>query len=134
MELHEELFNVASLLFAAMPGEFPTPDAVRVRLEVTAKSKDARDVLNAPPLESWVVRLLADGMDGDAVLHRLFDKQLLAKQPFDEAKYIAWIVSSNRIGPDAIELDVIGSGYWMDALLETEAYSSNAKSDCVLAE
>ncbi len=132
MSLHERLFHVGSLLYAAQPQSFPDPDAVQVKLEVVANNGVAKDILSRPLSESFLTRLLADGMDDDSTLHRLFDEQLAGKA-FAEADSIVWIVNSEANGVHAIKLDVISSGYWLDALREAKSYESSAHPD-TLAE
>ena len=128
MALHEQLFNIGSLLYAAFPRVVPTPDAVQVTLSVTATNEDAESLIVRPLTESLVVRLLADGMDRSAVLHRLFDEQL-AGRTFPEAESIVWTVTCRATGPHAAEVDVISSGYWLDPLRGVRAFESNARPD-----
>lgn len=128
MALHEQMFNIGSLLFAAFPRSFPEPDAVRVVLEVVAINEAARETLADPLPESLLVRLLADGMEAGSVLHRLFDQQLEG-QSFPEADSIVWIVQAETIAAGTLKIDVISSGYWLDALRDTEAYESTAHAD-----
>jgi hypothetical protein len=128
MTLHEQLFNVGSLLFAAFPTRFPESDAVCVALHITAGNELAEEVLSQPLSESFLVRLLADGMDQDAVLHRLFDEQL-AGQSFPEADCIVWVVRTEAIDANTLKADIISSGYWLDSLRKTRSYRSGAYSD-----
>ena len=128
MTLHEQLFNVGSLLFAAFPTLFPEPDAVCVSLQITAGNELAEEVLSQPLSESFLVRLLADGMDQGAVLHRLFDEQL-AGQSFPEADSIVWIVRTEAIDANAVKAEIISSGYWLDSLRNTRSYQSSAYGD-----
>lgn len=127
-DFHERLFNVGSLLFAAMPKVFPEPDAVRVRLKVTAMDAASRQLLTAAPDESFLVRLLADGMDDHAVLHRLYGEQL-AGRSFPNADDIVWILRTEAVNADAMMIEVIGSGYWLDPLGQTKSYESRAYAD-----
>jgi hypothetical protein len=88
----------------------------------------ARDMLAAPLPESLVVRLLAEGMDETAALRRRFDEQL-AGAPFPEAEHIVWTAITEP-GPDgATKLQAVSSGYWLDALRETERWESTARGD-----
>jgi hypothetical protein len=128
MTLHEAMFNVGSLLYAAFPNIFPEPDAVRVRLSVIAANEKAWENLSTNLNESLLVRLLADGMDKSAVLHRRFGEQL-AEDSFPEAETIIWTISSKPVGERQIEIEAISSGYWLDALRETRAYESDAWAD-----
>ncbi len=125
---HERLFTVGSLLYQAFPKAFPKPDAVRVKLEVTATNAPAKKLLTAPPGESFVVRLLADGMDDHAVLHRLYGDQLRG-QSFPEAAEVVWIVRTEAVSDDVMGIEVISSGYWLDALQGTKTYESSAYAD-----
>ena len=70
--LHERMFKAGSLLYQAFPSAFPKPDAVRVVLEIKAENTNSSKLLTTSLNESFLVRLLADGMDDHAVLHRLY--------------------------------------------------------------
>ncbi len=128
MSLHERMFKVGSLLYAAFPQSFPEPDAVRVKLEVVAANAVGKESLAHSLNESFLVRLLADGMDGGSVLHRLFDEQLAGKS-FPEADTIVWIVRTETMNPDTVQIDVTSSGYWLDSLRDTKSYESAAYAD-----
>lgn len=130
--LHERLFNSGSLLYAAFPRVFPKPDAVRVQLEVSTAEPAARALLNGALDESFLVRLLADGMDDRAILHRLYGDQLKGKS-FPNADEVVWIVRTEAISADIMRLEVISSGYWLDALEDTDSYDSAAYADSVQA-
>ncbi len=125
---HERLFNVGSLLYSAMPRTFPKPDAVHARLEVTASNAASRELLTDSPNESFLVRLLADGMDDHAVLHRMYGGQL-AGNSFPNADEIVWIVRTEAAAEDVWMMEVISSGYWLDALEGTKSYESSAYAD-----
>jgi hypothetical protein len=126
--LHERMFNAGSLLYAAFPQDFPKPDAVHVRLEVTAENATAKELLTASPNESFLARLLADGMDNHAVLNRMYGKELTGKS-FPNADEIVWIVRTEALSEAAMRIEIISSGYWLDALENTEHYESNAYAD-----
>lgn len=130
--LHERLFNSGSLLYAAFPRVFPKPDAVRVQLEVSTAEPAARALLNGALDESFLVRLLADGMDDRAILHRLYGDQLKGKS-FPNADEVVWIVRTEAISADIMRLELISSGYWLDALEDTDSYDSAAYADSVQA-
>lgn len=122
---HEDFFHAGSLLFEAFPREFPTPDAVRIQLEVQAQNAAGNEILSHPVQEPLVVRLLADGMPETAVLHRLFDDQLTGG-PFPEAESILWIMHQEMLDKTTLRLEVISSGYWLDPLKDVDAYVSDA--------
>lgn len=128
MPLHERFFHVGGLLYQAFPSVVPVPDAVEVRLAVTAKDHEGARLLEAPLHETLIVRLLADGMPDDAPLNRLFGEAVRGK-PFPEAESIVWIVNSEPLEAGGVGLQVIGSGYWFDALRETKSFTSAARPD-----
>lgn len=41
-KMHESFFNIGSLLYSAMPKEFPKPDAVLISLNIKAKNETAK--------------------------------------------------------------------------------------------
>lgn len=130
--LHEKFFNSGSLLYEAFPQVFPTPDAVRVELEVTPKNSPAEQLLSPPLNESFLARLLADGMDSHAPLHRLYGDELEGTS-FPNAAEVVWIVDTEVQDNSVTKIDVVGSGYWLDALAETKSYESHAYRDTAKA-
>jgi hypothetical protein len=130
MALHEQLFNVASLLYMAFPRTFSEPDAVRVRVKIVASSETGRTVLQDWLNESFLVRLLAAGMEEDAALNRLFERQLKG-DTFPEAEWIIWVFECvEKIG-DAQVVELISSGSWLDPLRTTKSYTARAFPDKV---
>jgi hypothetical protein len=125
---HERLFNVASLLFAAFPRIFPKPDAVRICLEIKPENEAAKQQMSASLHESFLIRLLADGMDNHSVVHRMYHEQLEGKS-FPDADQLVWTARPESITDDTMRLEIISSGYWLDALEETRSYDSNAYAD-----
>lgn len=126
--LHERFFNAGSLLYAAFPRVFPEPDAVHIAFTVTALNVGARQLLTGTLDETFLVRLLADGMDDDAVLHRMYGAELRGTS-FPNAAEIVWIVRADKTGEDSMDIEVISSGYWLDALGRTKTYESTAYAD-----
>jgi len=125
MELHRGMFAVASLLVQVNEQQFPTPDAVRVTLQVECSAEQA-DTLHRSLDPTRVLRMLSIGMDDDAVLKRLFHEQLDGGD-FPEAASIVWDVASTT-NSAGVELTVISSGYWLDGLRETEGFVWDANS------
>ncbi len=128
LALHEQMFYIGSLLYQAAPSRFPEPDAVRVELEVQAINKLAAEMLEQALHESLLVRLLADGMTETDILWRMFSEQLRGER-FPEADKIVWIVTQTPRPEGGMNVTLISSGYWLDALRETKAYRSNAYPD-----
>ncbi len=131
ISLHESLFSVGSLLYAAFPQKFYTPNAVQITLEIKATNPAASEILATPLHESLLVRILADGMKDSAVLHRLFDDQL-AGNHFPESNSIVWIVTpiENRSDNSASKvIQIISSCHWLAALENVDSYKSTATPD-----
>ena len=93
-----------------------------------AAGAGAKQLLKNVDNESFLVRLLADGMDDHAILHRLYGDQLSGKS-FPNAAEIVWTVRAEPAGEDTVKLEVISSGYWLDALERTKNYESAAYPD-----
>jgi len=128
MPLHERLFHVGSFFYQAFPQLAPVPDAARVHLEVRARNDEGERTLAGRLHESFLVRLLADGMPESAALHRLFGEAVRGA-PFPEAESIVWILNSERVDARTLRLFAIGAGQWLDPLRETKSYGSEAHAD-----
>lgn len=126
--LHERMFNAGSLLYAAFPQSFPKPDAVHTVINVVARNEAAKALLVSSPSEPFLVRLLADGMENHAILHRFYGKEL-AKSPFSNASEVVWIVRTEATDENTMRMEIISSGYWLDALEDTDTYASSAFAD-----
>lgn len=131
--LHEQFFHVGNLIYGAFPREMDEPDAVRLIVEITGKNQEAKEILASPLHESFVVRLLADGMDDSSILHRLFDEQLAGKS-FPEADSIIWMIKPvSASAEDQVSIEVYSSCHWLDALNGVEKFESSAVPDKVPA-
>jgi hypothetical protein len=129
IELHEELFNVACMLFWSFPRKFQEPDIVRVRLKVTAQSSSSAKELKQPSA-AFIARLLNDGMDEHNTIYRLFHDNL-ASTSFKEAEHIIWKFESG--GFDEINqsntITIHTSWNWVDELRGVNQYESSAYLD-----
>jgi hypothetical protein len=126
---HEAFFNVGSLLYKAFPSVFPKTDAVRMSFEVSGSNEKSKTVLKKPLNESFVIRLLADGMDNGSSLHRMYDDQLSGTH-FKEAQHIIWTVEEAPAGVGENKvLTVTSSGFWLDPLEHIENFESSAYAD-----
>jgi hypothetical protein len=133
LSLHEDLFHVVSLMYQAYPSEYFEPDAVKLSLEIVGKNESAKELFAKPLDESLLVRMLADGMNTESILHRLFDDQL-ASNSFPEASSIVWIVNPISIVDNVVTLEVISSAHWFDVLQDVDSFESHAMPDRTVAE
>ena len=129
--LHERLFNVGSLLYMAFPRSFPKPDAVSIKIEITAENEPAKKLLAGALDESFLLRLISGGMDEHSLLHRMFEDHLKGPS-FYEASNIVWIVNSDSMDNDKRNVEIISSGCWLDPLEHINTFKSAAYSDACL--
>ena len=133
LHCHEPIFNAQVLLHEAFPADYPAPDVVRVSVRIEAVSAEGKSLLRKRVSEPLLVRMLADGMPGTAILRRFFDDQL-AKRPFPEASQILWTYSveaRDAEGQAAAHsvATIYSPRYWMGPLDDVESFSSAAFAD-----
>ncbi len=128
--LHASIFEACVLLHRVFPKLFPRPDCLRLRLRLTARQKDVRDVFAQPPEPAFVARVLADGMDEKSILERLFDEQLVARE-FPEARGIVWRAAFDDVAGDGAGaiLTVYSSQHWLEDIEDIDEFHSNAYND-----
>lgn len=124
IDLHAALFSVGSLLWKAMPGQFPKPDAVWARIEVVTDDDEGRSWLTGELDPAHLVRLIAAGLPPRARLRRLFSDQLEGG-PFPEASAIIWTASSTPTATGAT-IEVVSSQAWLGELHWAEPWTSDA--------
>ncbi len=133
--LHAAIFEASTLLHQVFPKLYPRPDCLRLRLRLTAREKDSREVFREPPEPAFVARMLADGMDEKSILERLFDEQLAARE-FAEAEGIVWRAEFDEISSDGDSaiLTVYSSQHWLEDIEGIDEFRSNAYNDRPLAD
>jgi hypothetical protein len=123
LELQAGIFEAVEFLQRAFPTDFGIPDAARVRVRLTAKGKHPIEWLRDGPEPSLLLRLLADAMDEEATLRRLYADQLESKS-FPEAAAILWRVSKTEDDldrePACCVLEVHSSLQWLGPLREAD--------------
>lgn len=129
MSYHEEIFNVAGMLYATFPGQFPEPDVTRIRLTITALNADAEVNLRSPTA-SFLVRLLDDGMSDENTLRRLFDEQIDGDR-FPEAEDLIWRFEPGPFDATqhSLPVTIYTSWHWVNGLRGVAEFESNAHTD-----
>jgi len=129
LSCHEELFNVACMLYATFPSRFPEPDVTRLRLLIRALNTDSEADLRSLTA-SFLARLLDDGMHDQNSLRRLFDEQIDADL-FPEAEDVIW-----KFDPGPYEeterslvVTIYMSLHWVDGLRGVTEFESDARPD-----
>tara|TARA_R110001599_G_scaffold161642_5_gene350320 strand:+ start:39167 stop:39856 length:690 start_codon:yes stop_codon:yes gene_type:complete len=129
IKFHEELFNVACMLYWSFPRKFQEPDIVRIRLGVTAQSQTALKDLKHPTA-AFIARLLNDGMDEHNTIFRLFHDSL-ASTSFNEAEHIIWKFDTTEFDEvsQSNTITIYTSWNWVDELKGVNEYESSAFLD-----
>jgi hypothetical protein len=129
IEHHEELFNIACMLYWTFPRKFQEPDIVRICLKITSQSPSATKDLKQPSA-AFIARLLNDGMNQHNTIFRLFHDSL-ASTSFKEAQHIIWQFDSSGFN-EAEQSNTITcytSWNWVDELTGVNEYESSAFLD-----
>lgn len=122
------IFEAMVLLQRAFPTHYGTPDAVRLRLEIQAADRNAR-ALRGDPSAALVVRLLAAGMPGDAMLNRLYAEEL-ASGSFPDAAAILWLLEPGpRTRSSERVCDICSSWQWLAPLEHASAWEAAVPID-----
>ena len=121
LKIHQPMFGVASLLNAASPMVFPTPDALRVSLKIASADEAALTIFHESMDRALLVRMLSSGMEPSAILNRLFGEQI-AQGKVADADAIIWNVDVDSSNSTSIRMTITSSAYWLNALRETESF------------
>lgn len=105
INLHAPLFHINQLLYHAYNGKFPNASATILKCEIIAADSEEKGELG----NEQILKILAQGLDGSALLKRLFPEQLAGSKPFPEAKDIIWELES--LGSNQYQLTT--SEYWL---------------------
>ncbi len=127
MSLHEEIFNISSLMHSIFPKVFPSTHAICVLVEIIAWNTYAKEQLNYIN-ESFICRLIADGISEHSILYRLFGEQLLGLK-FPEADNIIWKYEIVDEKEDSLIFSAILAECWIRELKDADGFQSSAYSD-----
>lgn len=131
IKLHAPVFAAAVLLQKALPKLFSKPDILRLTMQVSGLTPEANNILSNPPEAAFVTRVLADAMNENSILERLFDEQL-ASNSFPAAESIIWKAdfSGQSLGQrSSAVLTVYSSDHWLGAMEEISEFQSDAYND-----
>jgi hypothetical protein len=126
--LHYKLFSCYALLREAFNGIFPEPTGVIFSVKVSADAA-ALSVFDESP-HAAMVRLLAQGLSPDALLHRLYEEQLRG-ETFEEATGILWQCEQGCSNEQSREFNLISSAFWFAALEGIDGFSGETHSDVI---
>jgi len=115
----------------AFPASLTKPDMMCAVLHVVATVPEATTLLSKQPEPAFVARILADALNEDSILERLFDEQLLSHS-FPEAQGIVWRAEFGELLPpekSSAMLTVYSSRHWLKAMESVSDFQSNAYND-----
>ncbi len=130
IDFHKTLFAVSVLLHKVFPQTFVKPDMMRLNLELKTDQSQARALFSSKPEPAFVTRILADGMDEDSILERLFEDQL-ASASFPEANGIIWRAEYKNLREDdaTVNLVIYSSANWLKPMEDVKTFKSCAYND-----
>ncbi|MEQ9187705.1 MAG: hypothetical protein RLP15_08210 [Cryomorphaceae bacterium] len=127
MSMHEELFNITSLLYTAFNGKFPHPDAIELVMTIGSKTPDGVQALRSLD-ESLLARVLAFGQDDHAIINRLFDDKI-AGPYFEEAKDIIWKFAIQERAENSVTVHITTALYWAKGLRKGLCYEAKTHNN-----
>ena len=129
LALHEPFFNVTQLLYETYNGKFPNPEAVQIKLKISAKKSEDLLVFESQT-EAPFIRLLVKGMPHNTLINRLFDEQLESEH-FEEAKNIIWQLEKEQKDNNTMLFTIISSPYWFKDLKYMEPFEASTYADTI---
>jgi len=126
--LHPRVFAASLLLYQAFPRLFPRPALMQLVMHMQSLKPESRELMNRPPEAAFVTRVLADGMDAESILERLFDEQLAAHS-FPEATGVIWLAEFSEQDENSARLTVYSSEHWLEDMDGVSEFQSRAYND-----
>jgi hypothetical protein len=124
---HMRLFNAYGLLRKAYNGIFKEPTGVKFTIKITAKDKDSFEIFDQS-IHAVIVRLLANGLDGTAILNRLYAEQISGKS-FPDAKNLLWILKEISTKEKERQYEITSSELWFGEFKEGMSFEAKAHAD-----
>lgn len=131
VRLHPCIFTAAVLLYKALPKLIEKPDIRQLTLKVQGLNAEAKRFFEKAPEAAFVARMLADGMNENSILERLYDEQLYSHS-FPEADGIIWqadFTECSAAGDSFANLVIYSSLHWLEAMKTVDEFKSNAYND-----
>ncbi len=127
LSMHERFFNASQLLYKAYNGKLMHPEAVKFTVTFETKHREAFELFEESP-EATIVRLLAQGMEQNALINRLY-KDELDGGDFSEAQHIIWQLAENGSTDNYRTFTIISSHCWFDDFKYVETYEADLIED-----
>lgn len=127
LALHEEFFNVHQLLYDAYNGKFPNPEAIELKVEISAASTEMYESLEQEP-EATLLRILVQGVDQNNIISRLFEAEL-AGESFKDAKNIIWQFKKEKANEGSYIFTLISSSYLFNDFRDISSFEAKIQVD-----
>lgn len=124
---HLSLFNAYGLLREAYNGIFKEPTGVKFTLKISAHKNDSFEIFDSS-LHAVIVRLLANGLNEDAILNRLYEEQIKG-DIFPDAENILWILKELSITEKERQYEITSSDLWFGELEERVNFEAKSHAD-----
>ena len=124
---HMSLFNAYELLRKAYNGTFTEPTGVKFTVKITADQKDSFEIFDRS-LHAVIVRLLANGLNENAILNRLFEEKI-SGDSFPDAKNILWILKELSRTDNERQYEITSSYLWFGELENVSSFEADAHAD-----
>jgi len=129
LSFHERFFKAYGLLREAFNGTFAKPTGIKMSIKISSKHKDDFEIFEIS-LKPAVTRLLAAGMEENAILNRLYDEKI-ASDNFFEAENILWQIKEVSKSDSEVIYDIVSSEFWLEDLEDVEFYEAKTHADHV---
>jgi len=124
---HMTLFNAYELLRKAYNGTFTEPTGVKFTIKIRADKKESFDIFDAS-LHAVIVRLLANGLNENAILNRLFEEKISGDN-FPDAQNILWILKEVSQTDNERQYEITSSYLWFGELENMSSFDADAHAD-----
>jgi hypothetical protein len=132
LSYHERFFNAYEFLREAYNGTFAQPTGVKFQVKISSKKRDDLSVFEVS-LESALTRLLAKGLDDNAVINRLYEEQIDGEN-FEEAENILWQIKALSQSENEVAYEIITSAFWFGGLEDVESFEALTHADVKASE
>lgn len=124
---HERFFSAYVLLREAFNGIFAQPTGVEFLVNVTAGDIDDMAIFDESPSAS-MVRLLANGLNENTLLHRLYDEQIEGEL-FPQAPGIVWKLQQVADEGLTRQFSVVSSFFWFESFAQIDEFEASSHAD-----
>lgn len=129
---HERFFSAYALLREAFNGIFAQPTGVEFLVNVTAGNIEEMAIFDESPCAS-MVRLLANGLNDNDLLHRLYEEQIQGEQ-FPQAPGIVWKLQQVADEGLTRQFSVVSSSFWFESFAHIDEFDASSHADIVDGE